>query len=202
MPTPDDVPTFAPLVVSSRGQIVGALISRRHDLGLTGEQMDARINWSDRYSGKIERPNRPEGRPSFRFDFPCEVMPWGDIRPTGLSDFWLDALGVRLVLVDARTADAIGATPAPPHIAPVERISSHGGDATTAHRARRKQNGKQSAVMIEAYAVADRTHIAALSFKVAVTDHPFVEMRPDLKAKAEAIESQLADLADLVREAA
>ncbi|PZO04679.1 MAG: hypothetical protein DCF29_10105 [Alphaproteobacteria bacterium] len=202
MSTPDDVPTFAPLVVHSRGQIVGALIARRHDLGLRGEDLDARIGWCDRYTGKVERPNRPEGRPSFKFDAPCEVMPTGDIRPTGLSDFWLEALGVRLVLVDARTADTIGAVPAPPHIAPIERLGTTTGDTTAAHRERRKQNGKQSAIMIEAYTVADRTHIAALSFKVAVTDHPFVEMRPDLKAKAEAIESQLADLADLVREAA
>lgn len=202
MPTPDDVPTFSPLVVHSRGQIIGALITRRHELGLNGEQLDARIGWSERYVGKVERPNRPEGRPSFRFDFPCDVMPAGNIKPTALADCWLEALHVRLVLVDARTADAIGAMPAPPPIAPVERISVTGGDATAAHRARRKKNGKQSAVMIEAYAVADRTQVASLSFRSAVIEHPFVGLRPDLKAKAEAIESQLADLADLVREAA
>lgn len=197
----DALPAFVPLVVHERGEIVSALVARRHALGWIGEYLDERAGWADRYTGKIEQPTRPSGRPSFHFDWPCEVTPAGVVRPTAMGAVWLESLGLRLVLVDAATAKAIGAVPAPPP-GPPEHRKPADGRATNGHREKRTAQGKQSTVTISAYEAADRTRVASLSFKVAVTDHPFVEARPDLKAQAERIEAELTALADLIREAA
>lgn len=201
MTTTDALPAFAPLVVHERGEIVSALVARRHALGWIGEDLDERAGWADRYTGKIEQPTRPSGRPSFRFDWPCEVTPAGVVQATGMGTVWLEALGLRLVLVDAATAKAIGAVPAPPPGPPEQRKPAD-GRATNGHREKRAAQGKQSTMTIQAYEAADRTRVASLSFKVAVSDHPFVGARPDLKAQAERIEAALIALADLIREAA
>lgn len=197
----DALAPFQPLIVHERGEIVSALVARRHSLRWTGEDLDERAGWADRYTGKIEKPMRPQGRPSFTFDWPAEVTPAGVIRPTGMGEVWMGALGLRLVLVDAETAKAIGAAPAPPPGPPEEHTSAD-GRASAGHREKRIARGKRSTMTIQAYEAADRTQVAGLSFRVAVTDHPFLDARPELKAQAEKIEADLAALADLIREAA
>lgn len=197
----DALAAFPPLVVHERGEIVSALVARRHALELRGEDLDERAGWADRYTGKLEQSTRPSGRPSFHFDWPCEVNPAGVVRPTAMGAVWLEALGLRLVLVDAATAKAIGAVPAPPP-GPPEARKPADGRATHGHREKRLAQGRQSTMTIQAYEAADRTQVASLSFKVAVTDHPFVESRPELKAQAERVAADLATLADLIREAA
>lgn len=202
MPTRTDaLAPFTPLLVSSRGQIVSSLVARRHALGWRGEDLDDRAGWAERYCSKIEQPTRPQGRPSFKFAWPCEINPAGAITATGMADVWLQALGLQLVLVDAATAESIGAVPAP-EPGPPEQRKPADGRATNGHREKRLAQGKRSTMTIQAYEAADRTQVASLSFKVAVTDHPFLEARPDLKAQAERIEADLIALADLIREAA
>ncbi len=191
---------FTPLVVHERGEIVSSLVARRHALGWRGEDLDEFAGWADRYTGKIEKPTRPQGRPAFHFDWPSEVTPAGTIRATAMGAVWMEALGLRLVLVDAATAKAIGAVPAPPPGPPEQRKPAD-GRATNGHREKRLAQGKQSTMSIQAYEAADRAEVVSLSFKVAVTDHPFLEARPDLKAQAERIEADLLALADLIREA-
>ena len=104
-----------PLIVHSRGQIVEALRNRRHQLGLTCEGLDNHAGFSDRYTTKLENPTSPSGKLGFHFDFSSvEVGPAGNLRCTAMAEVWLEALGLRLVLVDYATANAIGAAPAPP----------------------------------------------------------------------------------------
>jgi hypothetical protein len=197
----ETLPGFTPLVVHERGEIVSALVERRHALNLRGEDLDEMAGWADRYTGKLEKPNRPSGRPSFHFDFPSEVTPAGAIRATAMGAVWLEALGLRLVLVDAATARAIGAVPAPAPI-PATSYTPADGRASGGHRQQRLARGRRSTMTIQAYEAADRTQVASLAFKVAVTDHPFLVARPELRAPAERIEADLAALADLIREAA
>lgn len=186
-------------MLTSRGQIVDALIARRHDLGLTGEGLDQAAGWSDRYAGKLETPDRPQGRVAFHFDYGSEVLPTGNLRPTKMADIWTEALGLRLVLVDAATADAIGAKPAPPAIGK-RRPGWTGGNVAHVHAERRKARGIRPAMTIAAYEAADRTRMTAQTFKASVADHPWLAERPALQERAAKIERDLLDLAGEIAE--
>lgn len=197
----DALAPFAPLIVHSRGDIAGALIARRHALGFTGEDLDERAGWADRYGAKLEQPNRPCGKAGFLFDYGTEVTPTGTLRASAMADVWCGSLGVRLVLVDEATACAIGAVPAPPRV-PGEHLSRAGGDASPGHAAKRREQGRRSTMSLHAFEAADRTQVAAHSFKAAVVDHAWLADRPALKERAKDLERQLAELADDIREAA
>ncbi|WP_421730777.1 hypothetical protein [Brevundimonas sp.] len=190
----DSLPPFAPLSLSDRGQITDALIARRHSLGWTGEEMDTHAGYSDRYTAKLERPAAPQGRIATHFSQASEVLPAGDIRITGMGAVQLEALGLALVLMDRPTADAIGATPAPAR--PAQHPRKTGGDTKAAHGQRRHRDGTRSSMALPQYETLDRTHIARLSFKVSVLDHPWLQERPDLLAKANAVEAAMAELQD------
>lgn len=187
-----DLPPFQPLAVHSRGQIVDALVGRRHALGWSGEELDARAGWADRYGSKLERPNRPQGRVGFHFDWPTEVLPSGSIRAAGMADIWLEALGLRLVLLDEATAGAIGAVDAPsgpPTVRPRQ-----GGDLTAFHAARRSSRGIAPPMAAPAYEICDRALVAKDCISASIIDHPWLAERPELKAKAEAVAHALEDL--------
>lgn len=188
---------FVPLVVDDRGSIVSALIHRRHDLGWSGEDLDERAGWADRYGAKLEVPQRPAGKLGFHFDFPSEVLPSGNIRPSGMASVWLQALGLRLVLVDEATAQSIGAVPAPPP----SRALAYQSTVAPAHAAARISRGRSSAMSAPAYEAADRTLIARQAFRLAVTDHPWMAARPELRERAEAIERDMTALQQEIREA-
>lgn len=180
-------PTFTPLVVHERGSIAHALATRRIDLGMTGEELDDHAGFSDRYTAKLEAPSTPQGRCGLHFDFPSEFTPGGGVRCSGMGEVWLRALGLRLVLVDAATADAIGAVAAPPK--PPRK-----NNAAVGHAQRRSQRGKPAAMSASQYEALDRTLVAKEAFRAAVIDHPFVEADPALRAEAEAVEEALASL--------
>lgn len=189
--------SFTPLEVDDRGGIVGALIQRRHALAWTGEDLDERAGWADRYGAKLEVPQRPAGKLGFHFDFPCEFLPSGNVRPSGMATVWLHALGLRLVLVDEETARSLGAVPAP-EVRPL----ACGGTVAPAHAARRISRGQASAMSAPAYETADRTLVAREMFRLSITDHPWLSARPELRARAEAIERDMAELQREIREAA
>lgn len=193
-----EVAPFAPLLVDDRSGITSALIDRRHALGLTGEDLDERVGWADRYTGKLEAPLTPSGKVGFHFTHPVDVLPTGTIRSSGMAACWMQALGLRLVLVDAATAERIGAKPAPD--APNCRAGSTGGNAAPGHALRRKAKGLRPIMSAPAFEAADRTLVAGLSFRAAVTDHPWITEKPKIKAKAEAIEAEIASLYELIRE--
>jgi predicted transcriptional regulator len=89
----------SPVIVHSRAEIAEILADRRRALGMTCEALDAHAGFSDRYTAKLEHGDKPQGRQGFHISAMAEV--------------WLEALGLRLVLVDADTAESIGAVPAP-----------------------------------------------------------------------------------------
>lgn len=196
----DALAPFQPLRVHEHGQLVGALISRRHALGWLGVDLDERAGFCERYSSKAEVFRRPAGRPAWRFDVPSEVNPAGQIRASGMSDLWLGALGLALVLVDEATAKAIGAVPAP--MRPPPPKPGAGGHTQGAQAARRIKSGKRSTMSIEAFAASERTRTLALSLKATVTGYSWLQDRPELRERAERIERELIDLADHIGEAA
>jgi hypothetical protein len=86
------------------GEILGAV---RVAASMTCEDMDARAGFTDRYTAKLEAS--PEA-PSKRWGLAIE--PAG-VRLSAMAGIWLSALGLALLVVDATTADELGALPAP-----------------------------------------------------------------------------------------
>lgn len=90
-----------PVVVESDDQLVGLLRGRRTALGLFQPDVDDRAGFPEGYTAKLEAPHRGYGKRCF----------WG---MTDFGRWWLKSLGLRLVLVDAATAEAwIAASTAP-----------------------------------------------------------------------------------------
>ena len=96
---PTEAPPFAPVIVYSRAEIAAVLTRRRHALGMTGEELDYHAGFSDRYTAKLERGDKPYGRQGFFISPGAEV--------------WMPALGCCLVIMSEETAVAIGAVRAP-----------------------------------------------------------------------------------------
>jgi predicted transcriptional regulator len=94
-----DTPAFAPLIVHSRAEIAQRLADRRRELGMTLEALDYHAGFSDRYATKLEHGDTKSGKQGFH------------ISP--MAEIWLEALGLRLVLMGEAMADAIGAVRAP-----------------------------------------------------------------------------------------
>ena len=96
---------FIPTIVHSRAEIAATLAERRRALGMTCEALDYHAGFSDRYTAKLEHGDKPSGRKGF-------IVQPGKITVSGMAEVWLEALGLRLVLVTIAHADAMGATPA------------------------------------------------------------------------------------------
>ncbi len=83
-----------PIIVRDEDSLVAVLRGRRLEMGLGQRELDDAIGGSDGYVSKAEAPERKFGRRAV----------WG------LSNFlfwWLDALGLRLVLMDRGDAEAL-----------------------------------------------------------------------------------------------
>ena len=82
-----------PVKVTSTTDIAATLRADREALGWSGEQLDLRVGWADRYGAKAENP----------------AAPWGKrlIIVREMGDYWLEALGRSLLLVDSRQVPAI-----------------------------------------------------------------------------------------------
>lgn len=85
---------FVPLIVHSRADIAQVLADRRRELGLTCEGLDYHAGFSDRYTAKLEHGDKPSGRQGFHISAMAEV--------------WLSALGLALVVMSEKAAEAIG----------------------------------------------------------------------------------------------
>lgn len=180
---------FAPLIVHSRGDITGALVARREALGLTGEQVDDRAGFSERYTAKLEVPYAPCGKTGFIFSHPSEVLPTGSVRASGMSEVWLETLGLRLVLVDAETAEGIDAKPAP----------ARNADAPDAFQVRpSRSRGLGHAKDIELVAIGVRAQLLADMLAQQVAGHPVVAGTPRLAASAAAASDALHELISAV----
>lgn len=111
---PDLATPFAPLIVHDQGDLATALLLRRDQLGMTGEDLDAHAGFQERYAAKLENPHAPWGRGSLRIRPPCPSAPAGNVAVTIMGSLWLDALGLKLVVMPAAQAEAIGALPCGP----------------------------------------------------------------------------------------
>lgn len=92
---------FRPTIIRNEATLIGVLRGRREGLGIGQAELDDRINWPDGYTAKAEAPMRRYGRRAL----------WG------LSDFlayWLEALGLAMVIMDKREAEALVASSAEP----------------------------------------------------------------------------------------
>ena len=83
-----------PVIISDENQLVGLLRGRRLDLGISQQSLDDRIGWPDAYCAKVESPQRTYGR----------RVAWGI--STFLA-FWLESLGLALVVMPKAQADAL-----------------------------------------------------------------------------------------------
>jgi hypothetical protein len=99
-------PTLPPTIVHSRAEIAGILAAQRVAAGMTCEAFDYNAGWSDRYVAKLEQGDKPSGRKGF-------VIEPGKITVSAMAEVWLEALGLRLVLMTTAQAEALGAVPAP-----------------------------------------------------------------------------------------
>lgn len=84
-----------PVIVHSRAAIADILKGLRHKAGMTCEAFDYHAGFSDRYVTKMENGGKPGMRQGFQISAMAEV--------------WLEALGVCLVLMPTKMAEAIGA---------------------------------------------------------------------------------------------
>ena len=83
----------APIRVRSAMDCAAELTRVRLEAGMTGEALDAHSGLPDRYTAKLENPNKA----------------WGKIGlHSAMHELWLDALGMCLVLMRVDQAEALG----------------------------------------------------------------------------------------------
>jgi len=83
-----------PVQITSEGGLIGLLRGRRQLLGVSQQALDDRLGFPDGYVAKLEAPERSYGR----------RVAWG------LSTFlfyWLEGLGLSLVIMDKAQAEAL-----------------------------------------------------------------------------------------------
>ena len=83
-----------PIVVRDESSLVGLLRGRREALGIPQQELDDRIGWPDGYCAKAEAPERTYGR----------RVAWGI---SNFLAYWLESLGLALVVMDRAQADAL-----------------------------------------------------------------------------------------------
>lgn len=83
-----------PVIVSSGTNIAAVLRGDREAFGMSGEELDARIGWADRYTAKAENPDKKS---------------WGKrlIRIEPMADLWMIGLNRALVLMDRTEAERL-----------------------------------------------------------------------------------------------
>jgi hypothetical protein len=82
-----------PVIVKSSDQVATVLRGDREALGLTGEELDARIGWADRYTAKAENPSAKWGKHLIRIE--------------DMAEYWLISLNRSLVLMDRDHAETL-----------------------------------------------------------------------------------------------
>lgn len=72
-----------PFLIREYPDLVKTLIERRHELGMSSIELDARAGWQEGYTSKVENFAKPYGR---------------GIGPVSLP-LWLESLGLAMILV-------------------------------------------------------------------------------------------------------
>ena len=74
--------------------MVAQLRGRRQALGISQQELDDRVGWPDCYCAKVESPGRSFGK----------RVAWG---VSSFLSYWLEALGLALVVMDKAQAEAL-----------------------------------------------------------------------------------------------
>lgn len=82
-------------IVTSATDIAAVLRGERERRGWTGEDLDARVGWPDRYAAKAENPEAKWGRRL--------------IRVHSMADLWFQSLDLHLCLVERKEAERLAA---------------------------------------------------------------------------------------------
>ena len=107
-PHPDAYEIRQPIIVHSRADIASLLRAHRMARGWTCHEHDHRAGFHDGYTAKLEHGDAKQGRQGFRIDPATDRL-----SVSHCAEVWLETLGVRMVLMPADMAEAIGAVPAP-----------------------------------------------------------------------------------------
>jgi hypothetical protein len=83
-----------PVIIRDEDTLVALLRGRRESLGIPQQALDDRIGWPDGYCAKVESPGRKYGR----------RVAWGI---SHLLGWWLESLGLALVVMDKAQAEAL-----------------------------------------------------------------------------------------------
>lgn len=83
-----------PAIIRDEESLIGILRGRRQALGISQQDLDDRIGWPDCYCAKAESPSRSYGR---------RVL-WG---LSAFLAYWLESLGLTLVVMDKVQAEAL-----------------------------------------------------------------------------------------------
>lgn len=83
-----------PVIIRDEDCLAALLRGRREALGISQGDLDHKVGWPDGYTAKVEAPNRGFGR----------RVAWG---LSHLLAYWLEALGLALVVMDRTQAAAL-----------------------------------------------------------------------------------------------
>lgn len=83
-----------PIIIRDEDTLVALLRGRREALGIPQQALDDRIGWPDGYAAKAESPGRKYGR----------RVAWGI---SNFLAYWLESLGLALVVMDKAQAEAL-----------------------------------------------------------------------------------------------
>ena len=83
-----------PTIIRDEDSLVSLLRGRRIALGISQQSLDDRIGWPDAYCAKVEAPGRKYGK---------RVL-WG---LSAFLAYWLESLGLTLVVMDKAQAEAL-----------------------------------------------------------------------------------------------
>lgn len=100
-----------PVVIRDEEGFAALLRARRESLGISQQALDDRIGWPDGYCAKTEAPGRANRDRSGR-GYGRRVI-WGI---SALMACWLESLGLVLVVMDRRQAEALIADSTDPEI--------------------------------------------------------------------------------------
>lgn len=93
-----------PVIIRNEDGLSALLRGRREALGIPQQALDDRIGWPDGYCAKVEAPHRGYGR----------RVAWGI---SHLLAYWLESLGLVLVVMDKAQADSLIAASEAPDMA-------------------------------------------------------------------------------------
>lgn len=107
MAAPHD-PGKVAVIIEERSHVAPVLAELRVKAGWTMLEFDDRAGFHQGYTGKLEMQDTNPVSKRWGFHIRAD-----DVQVSNAGQTWMDALGVVLCLLDKKTADAIGAVPAP-----------------------------------------------------------------------------------------